>query len=293
MNRGKQYVVMSLLLCMMAVLPACAVTHRALIFGLGKQEDPMWGQIHGDNDVRYVLKMLRSMGYTDIKTLINEQATKAAMVQAFNDLAGRCRKGDVVYVHYSGHGQLMTDLNGDESFKWTNSHSSWDESWVPYDAYMVYGAKDRGEKHMSDDEVAGFLQQIRQKIGDNGELVVVIDACHSGDATCGEHDECVRGVDLKFNMPLVPGQTPVEPVKEQWRTISACKPYQLSTEVRDPQIGKLTYALYKIGPAAFKMSNKELQNNLTSFLDQHKGRLPQTPVVSGKAKNRVNSNVKK
>jgi len=281
MKRGIKYVVLGMLLCW-AVLPSCAITYRALVFGLGKQEDPMWGRIHGDNDVQYVVKMLRGMGYTDIRTLKNEQATKAGMVQAFNSLAARCRKGDHVYIHYSGHGQLMTDVNGDESYKWDNSHSCWDESWVPYDAYMLYGPNDQGEKHMSDDEVAQFLQKIRKRIGEDGELVVVIDSCHSGDATCGERDECVRGVDWKFNIPIELNRKTEEPVKEQWRTISACKPYQLSTEVSDPQIGKLTYALYKLGADAFKLNNQELQKALASFLEQHKGRLPQTPVVSGK-----------
>jgi len=30
------------------------------------------------------------------------------------------------------------------------------------------------------------------------------------------------------------------------------------------------------------LNNQELQKALASFLEQHKGRLPQTPVVSGK-----------
>lgn len=133
--------------------PADAVTHRALVFGLGKQEDTSWGKIHGDNDVHYVVQLLHQMGYTDIKTLKNEQATKQAMADAFVGLANRCQKGDVVYIHYSGHGQLMTDVDGDDALKWNNSHSQWDEAWIPYDAYMVYGPNDRGEKHFCDDEV--------------------------------------------------------------------------------------------------------------------------------------------
>ena len=114
-------VVAAVLLCLLPANHACSITRRALVFGLGEQLDKTWAKIHGDNDVYYVVQMLQTMGYTDIKTLKNKEATKQSMVQAFLDLAARCNKGDVVYVHYSGHGQLMTDMNGDESKKWSKN----------------------------------------------------------------------------------------------------------------------------------------------------------------------------
>ncbi len=272
-----------LLVCaLLSATQAFSITHRALVFGLGKQEDSRWGKIHGDNDVYYVVRMLQDMGYTDIRTLKNEEATKRGMVQAMLDLASRCNKGDVVYIHYSGHGQLMTDLNGDESFKWNNSHAQWDESWIPYDAYMTYGPKDRGEKHFSDDEVAKFLQVIRLRIGRKGQLTIVVDACHSGDATCGENDECVRGIDIKFSIPKKVGTAVEKPRTEMWQTISACQPYELCTELKDKQVGKLTFALYSMGRKVQAKNNEELEQLLRAFMDKNKGRLPQTPMVSGK-----------
>lgn len=258
-----------------------AVTHRALVFGLGKQEDPTWGRIHGDNDVHYVVNFLQQAGYTDIVTLKNEKATKQAMVEAFQSLAGRCRKGDVVYVHYSGHGQLMTDLDGDEALKWENSHADWDESWIPYDAYMVYGPNDRGEKHLCDDEVAILLQAVRDKIGKRGRLTVVVDACHSGDATCGEMDECVRGVDTKFSIPRKLNMPMPQLTEENWRTVSACKPNQLCSEVKEKQVGKLTYALYRLGIGIMRLDNGRLEQRLNDFLKQYQGRIRQTPMVTG------------
>ena len=262
-----------------------AATRRALVFGLGQQMDARWGKIHGDLDVMYVGQMLKDMGYTDVTVLTNERATKVGMVDAFMSLATRCGRGDVVYIHYSGHGQLMTDLDGDEALRWgENRHAAWDEAWIPYDAWMTYGPEDRGEKHFCDDEVAAYLRLIRQRIGSRGELTVVIDACHSGDATAaGEEDEeCVRGIDTKFNIPREPERPQVEVLPaEEWRTISACKPYQLCTEIKKPQVGKLTYGLYTLGSKAFRMDNEQLQQALERFMEQHKGRLAQTPVVAG------------
>lgn len=256
--------------------------HRGLVIGLGQYEDSNWAKINGDNDVRYVVRMLEQMGYTDIKTIRNQEATKKGIITALDNLAGRSNLGDKVYIHYSGHGQLMTDLNGDESTRWKGRHAQWDESIIPYDAYMTYCTKDRGEKHISDDELAQYLTKIRQAVGKKGEIIVVLDACHSGDATRGELDEIVRGVDAKFNIPKNPNAPLVAPIPEQWLTISACQPYQLCTEIKGKRVGKLTYALYSLGKSFFGLNKKDMERYLENFLKKYEGRLPQTPMVSGK-----------
>ena len=132
--------------------------------------------------------------------------------------------------------------------------------------------------------MAAYLTAIRKRIGRHGQLTVVIDACHSGDATAANEDEeeCIRGIDTKFNIPREPERPQVENLPtEEWRTISACKPYQLCTEIKKPQVGKLTYALYTLGSRAFRMDNEQLQQALERFMEQYKGRLVQTPVVVG------------
>lgn len=103
-------------------------------------------------------------------------------------MAASCKQGDVVYIHYSGHGQQMTDVHNDEK-------DGLDECWIPYDAYRKASATYHGEKHLTDDELNVYLNAIRNKIGAKGKLLVVIDACHSGDGTRGDEDEVVRGVE--------------------------------------------------------------------------------------------------
>lgn len=262
--------------------PIVANGKHALIFGLGKQKDINWSKINGDKDAIYVRIMLEGCGFKDIRTLTNEQATKQGMAQAFMDLTKVCKKGDIVYIHYSGHGQYMTDLNGDEADRWKGKHSQWDESWIPYDAYMYYSKEDRGEKHFCDDEIACYLSKIRNRIGSSGQLYVVVDACHSGDATRGDDDECVRGIDKEFIIPRSLGVEQTKHITERWLTISACKPYQLCFEQKTPVSGKLTYALYLLGEKLFTMNNKQLQTALDKYMVEHPSRLPQNPVVSGK-----------
>lgn len=259
-----------------------AITRRALVIGLGQQMDTRWSKIHGDEDVRYVVRMLKKCGYADINTLTNEKATKQGIILAFLELSGRCKTGDEIYIHYSGHGQLITDMNGDEADRWKGRHRMYDESWIPYDAYMTYCNEDRGEKHFTDDEVAEYLTMIRNRIGSSGKMYVIIDSCHSGDATMAVDSlgECVRGVDMTFEMPKTQEEKKKH-YKEKWLTISACRPYQLCFEQKNPQIGKLTNIIIHLGDVIFYMKNSEIQIVLDKYMEANPSRLPQNPMVSG------------
>lgn len=248
-----------------------AQTKRALVIGIGEQEDCSWVNINGDKDVPYVKEMLIRFGYNDITTLINKQATKAGIVSAFKKLTRRCKEGDMIYIHFSGHGQQVTDVNGDE---WPDTL---DEAWIPYDAYLKYDAKHyKGENHLIDDEINTLLTNIRNRIGPDGALLVVVDACHSGGSTRGEDiGETVRGV---FDVFEIPGRHKGKSNKmaEQWLTLSACKDYQLNQEMKSPQLGRLTYALYCITE-----NDNVTMESIVAFMQRNRGRYPQTPVLSG------------
>lgn len=274
----------------LVVSPAVlAQTRRALVIGLGLQEDKAWGKINGDKDVLYVDKILKDAKFKagNIRKLVNKQATKKAIVNAFESLMAQSRRGDLIYVHYSGHGQQMKDVHNDEK-------DGLDECWIPYDAYRKPCKKDRGEKHLTDDEVNYYLNAIRNKIGDVGKMLVVIDACHSGDATRGSDDEVVRGVEdifeaIKSFIWGEPSEKSKEKVvnpkakenKERWITISACRSDQVNIEMKNPVVGKLTYALYKKVKEASKDDNDEFFRKIRMFVNSNTGSRPQYPVMTG------------
>ena len=221
MKRIVTFIIVGLIACHEI---AIGQSKRALVIGLGQQEDRNWGKINGDKDVPYVQEMLKNAGYKDVCTLINKQATKKRIVAAFKALTSICKPGDVVYIHFSGHGQQVTDVNGDE---WPDSL---DEAWIPYDAYLTYGEKDKGEKHLIDDEVNVLLTAIKNKIGNKGKMLVVVDASHSGDSSHGDDDDdgvVTRGV---WNEFIIPGVKTAKATKalERWLMLSACKDFKLN-----------------------------------------------------------------
>ena len=279
-------------------LSVTSQTKRALVVGLGQQQDKAWNKINGDKDVPIVQGMLKSAGFKSVTTLVNQQATKAGIIGAFKRMAASCKQGDVVYIHYSGHGQQMTDVHNDET-------DGLDECWIPYDAYRKACKTYHGEKHLTDDELNVYLNAIRDKIGAKGKLLVVIDACHSGDGTRGDEDEVVRGVEdtlvvdslnargiyeaFEMLKSLFMGDYDKEkiindkakPLAERWITISACRSDQVNFEMKKPAVGKLTYALWTELKNSDKVSNGEFMKRIRKFVNRNTSSRPQQPEMTG------------
>lgn len=286
-------------------LSVSAQTKRALVIGLGEQQDKAWNKINGDKDVPLVQAMLKNADFKSVTTLVNRQATKTGIVGAFKRMTASCKHGDVVYIHYSGHGQQMTDVHNDE-------RDGLDECWIPYDACRKASATYHGERHLTDDELNVYLNAIRNKVGAKGKLLVVIDACHSGDGTRGEDDEIVRGVEdtLVVDSQNARGlyetfeaiklffvgdngkgnfiNTKAKPLAERWITISACRSNQVNIEMKSPAVGKLTYALWKELKNSDKVNNDEFMRRIRKFVNRNTGSRPQQPEMTGEDINKYN-----
>ena len=162
--------------------------NTALLIGIGdyKPEATGWNPIHGNNDVDLLKGKLQSKGF-EVTTLKDSQATKNNITKALNNLVSTTRPGDVVYLHFSGHGQLVEDYNNDEQ-------EEFDQSFICYDAcfspqYSISGKNYRGQNHLIDDELFPYLNNLKKKVGTNGEVIVIFDSCYSGGADRGEMDD--------------------------------------------------------------------------------------------------------
>ena len=60
-------------------LSVTAQTKRALVIGLGEQQDKAWNKINGDKDVPFVQAMLKNAGFKFVTTLVNRQLQRLAL----------------------------------------------------------------------------------------------------------------------------------------------------------------------------------------------------------------------
>lgn len=113
----------------------------------------------------------------DVRSARKERPpTYQNIVNAFNSLTEGANPGDLIYIHYSGHGgrvaTIFPDLKGDGQF---------DECLVPMDV-------GNDGHYLRDVEMTTLLKRMTDK----GLIITVIfDSCHSGGATRGDGD--VRG----------------------------------------------------------------------------------------------------
>lgn len=163
---------------------------RALLIGVSNYERPVgkeahqsWWNLNSHNDVEQIRRVItgKRFGFDDVRILtdfddsgapVKGKTTAASILAALNKLASDTAAGDVVYIHYSGHGMPVPDDDGDEP-------DGFDESLVPSD----YKSKRDGSGNLRDDEIGKALDAIAARKPES--LTVTIDSCFSGNATRG------------------------------------------------------------------------------------------------------------
>jgi hypothetical protein len=112
------------------------------------------------NDAADWRATLEARGYST-SSLLDAQATKAAMVGALEDLIGGAAAGDSLVVTYSGHGTYQPDADGDEA-------DGLDEGLCPCDL--------RSAGALVDDELRAIFAARKAGV----KLLFISDSCHSG-----------------------------------------------------------------------------------------------------------------
>ena len=232
------------ILLFLCALSAQSQSKRAFLVGISKytyltkSSDDIWSNIHGANDVELLSLTLKKQNFI-IKKITDKAATAKQIRKELPRFISSCQPGDIVYLHFSCHGQPVEDLNGDED-------DGWDEAIVPIDALKVYQKKKyTGENHIIDDELNGYLRSLRTKVGTTGFVYVVIDACHAGSSYRGEEEDSIiiRGTNRGFTSTgkrFAPrldkrGKIRVEksPSMANICILEACRPYQVNSEIKE------------------------------------------------------------
>jgi metacaspase-1 len=286
-----------LLLCLLSFFSYSFSQEKkiALVVAVGTYPDRSgWDGLSSRNDLRYIKTALKNNGFKekDIDTLKDERATKKAIMLAIDRLINRAGKGDVVVFHFSGHGQQIFDDD-----KKRDELDGYDEAIIPYDAKARYDAVDyQGQNHIRDDELNEKFILLRDRIGADGSLLVLLDACHSGTATRGGVTR-VRGMKDALQAPEYRPNTSASSrnadrffsesaalnVLSKMVVISASSHDQLNYETDDgvDGVGSLSYAFSRAvsqlqgSDISYKILFEKIKADVQSWIPH------QTPQIEG------------
>lgn len=141
---------------------------RALLIGINAYQSvrSLQGCVNDTTNLRLILK--EQLGYTndDIRVLIDSRATEAAIKERLGWLVADAKRGDLLVLHFSGHGSQVRDRDEQDELS-----DQLDEILCPFD--MNWDGT-----FITDDYLTA---QLRVPAGVT--LEVILDCCNSGDAT--------------------------------------------------------------------------------------------------------------
>lgn len=224
----------------------------ALLIGVSEYKrtgdtDVEWWNLNSKPDIAALKQVLtRKFNFSpnEIRTLTTRQeTTRQSILSTFKDLVNKVQAGDIVYIHYSGHGAQILDDNGDEL-------DGLDESIVPSD----YKTRKDGSRNIRDDEIGIFLNELKTK--NPATVIFTFDSCFSGTITRGGR-QLVRGESYQGKTPKInpkasaddsSGILPQKSLSSNVIIISATRSDQTAKETDDDSYGKmgaLTFGLVK------------------------------------------------
>jgi hypothetical protein len=290
---------------------ASGQTQHALIVAIGEypshpEQKKNWSDLSSKNDADILQKALLKQGFEakNIHVISDSIATKKDIDVAFRQLKQEVKQGDIVWFHFSGHGQQIQDLNNDEP-------DGYDEALITYSAPTECISGYFGEDHLLDDELQQYFSQLTQALGTKGHLLVTLDACHSGTASRGVEDLVRRGTDKTFdfschiqqNENLISYSPPKttewedllkeEKNKASMVVISGCTAQEVNYEykVNNVGYGTLTFALCEAMNNAqfsemtyqqmFILIRQIVQKNMLKISQYGKFKINQSPQFEG------------
>jgi metacaspase-1 len=199
-----------------------------------------------DADAEKVTRILKNKFHfadSDICILSTPDKTRKADIEAaFDQLIASIKPGDLVFVHYSGHGSQVTDESNRKG-------DGWADTLCPSDLNI----DDKAHEYnmILDKQLAGYVRQISDK---NPKLATLMfDCCHSGTITRG-----IGGITRGFASPdrqsssrgasneiVTASSDLIRSPSKNVLVMAACRPDEEANEYRN-QMGLFTYAFESV-----------------------------------------------
>jgi hypothetical protein len=172
----------------MLCLAICLITHvvearkTALLVGISEYQEPPFSSqtLQAKRGLQLMQSTLMGQGFSseDIVTLTGMYASRKGIEEAFEQYLFSAKHGDIVVFYFYGHGVQIEDTNRDEVDKL-------DEAIVPFDGIRRSNSDHQNLIH--DDLLGQWIRRVRKQIGVDGQVIVLVDACHSGGGLRGRH----------------------------------------------------------------------------------------------------------
>mmetsp|Transcript_105688 Transcript_105688/g.187950 ORF Transcript_105688/g.187950 Transcript_105688/m.187950 type:complete len:304 (-) Transcript_105688:175-1086(-) len=127
-------------------------------------------------DTRHAFDMMvglcEASGVATLKTLWNTQCTKEGILAAIEEVGAECGENDFFIFYYTGHGDQLPSIEGshevmDQCFCTVDQFGNTDDATMQY----------RNQVWLRDDD---FARTLIDAIHDDCNVLVMVDACHSG-----------------------------------------------------------------------------------------------------------------
>jgi hypothetical protein len=268
---------------------------KAALIGINRYRIPgadLRGCVNDVNNMKAVLTQLYGFASKDLVMLTDYAATTKAMQAAISKLVKEAKAGDVLLLHYSGHGSNVPDNDGDEA-----DHR--DEILCPTDLDW--------KKPLTDD----WLRQTFTRLPAGVSFTVIMDCCHSGtntrviqqpdaervqrflpspwDLVAAESGRKLRGKvrgTVRASTPAQRRKRDVVAVDIPEVLITGCRDTQTSADayIGGSYNGALTYCMVEtLRAGAGKLTYRQLHQGTIKRLKQ--GKYDQAPQLEGRAEN--------
>jgi WD40 repeat protein len=139
---------------------------HALVVGINQYRNGALNLNYAEPDARAIERFIKNQdrrlfSTTSVTTLLNENATGAAIQRALSDLAAKASAQDVVVIYFCGHGQTL------------------DNQWyfIPHDLLRPERDEEVRKQGLSSQSMAKSLTALKAQ-----KVLLILDACHSGAA---------------------------------------------------------------------------------------------------------------
>ena len=130
-----------------------------VIIGINAYEEwtPLWGPVRDAEELRDVL--IERYHIDEVLELYDAEATRADILELFQDLVEELKSDDSLIIYYAGHGHY--DETSDSGF------------WIPSD-----GGSDLNEQRnwIANNQIRGFVRNMKAR-----HILLIADACFAGD----------------------------------------------------------------------------------------------------------------